>query len=145
MIGHEISHSFDNNGAAFDSTGALRNWWTAADLAKFNAAGDALAAQFDTYKPFPDLAINGKLCVIHRPGGNWSDNGGRHYGAADITVREIKTLRRGNEPGTWRVHFVRMGASINFHPTPKVACREAMQELADRGDALVEHFSKKVV
>ena len=91
------------------------------------------------------LAINGKLCVIHRPGGNWSDNGGRHYGVADITVREIKTLRRGNEPGTWRVHFVRMGASINFHPTPKVACREAMQELADRGDALVEHFSKKVV
>lgn len=63
VIGHEISHSFDNNGAAFDSTGALRNWWTAADLAKFNAAGDALAAQFDTYKPFPDLAVNGKLTL----------------------------------------------------------------------------------
>ncbi|HWT41835.1 MAG TPA: M13 family metallopeptidase [Sphingopyxis sp.] len=63
VIGHEISHSFDNNGAAFDSTGALRNWWTPADLAKFNAAGDALAAQFDTYKPFPDLAVNGKLTL----------------------------------------------------------------------------------
>jgi putative endopeptidase len=63
VIGHEISHSFDNNGAAFDSTGALRNWWTAADLAKFNASGDALAAQFDTYKPFPDLAVNGKLTL----------------------------------------------------------------------------------
>jgi len=63
VIGHEISHSFDNNGAAFDSTGALRNWWTAADLAKFNAAGDALAAQYDTYKPFPDLAVNGKLTL----------------------------------------------------------------------------------
>ena len=63
VIGHEISHSFDNNGAAFDSTGALRNWWTPADLAKFNAAGAALAAQFDTYKPFPDLAINGKLTL----------------------------------------------------------------------------------
>jgi endothelin-converting enzyme/putative endopeptidase len=63
VIGHEISHSFDNNGAAFDSTGALRNWWTPADLAKFDAAGDALAAQFDTYKPFPDLAVNGKLTL----------------------------------------------------------------------------------
>src|SRR3546814_5429196 len=38
VIGHEISHSFDNNGAAFDSTGALRNWWTAADLKKFEEA-----------------------------------------------------------------------------------------------------------
>lgn len=63
VIGHEISHSFDNNGAAFDATGALRNWWTPADLAKFNAAGDALAAQYDTYKPFPDLALNGKLTL----------------------------------------------------------------------------------
>jgi len=63
VIGHEISHSFDNNGAAFDSTGALRNWWTAADLRKFEEAGAALAAQFDTYKPFPDLAVNGKLTL----------------------------------------------------------------------------------
>ena len=63
VIGHEISHSFDNNGAAFDSTGALRNWWTAADLKKFEEAGSALAAQYDTYKPFPDLAVNGKLTL----------------------------------------------------------------------------------
>ncbi len=63
VIGHEISHSFDNNGAAFDSTGALRNWWTAADLKKFEEAGAALAAQYDTYKPFPDLAVNGKLTL----------------------------------------------------------------------------------
>ena len=39
MIGHEISHSFDNLGADFDSTGKLRNWWTPADLAHFEAAG----------------------------------------------------------------------------------------------------------
>lgn len=63
VIGHEISHSFDNNGAAFDSTGALRNWWTAEDLKKFEAAGKALADQYDTYKPFPDLAVNGKLTL----------------------------------------------------------------------------------
>ncbi|HYD72858.1 MAG TPA: M13 family metallopeptidase, partial [Candidatus Binatia bacterium] len=49
VIGHEISHSFDNNGAAFDSTGALRNWWTDADLANFRAQGEALARQYDAY------------------------------------------------------------------------------------------------
>lgn len=63
VIGHEISHSFDNNGAAFDSTGKMRNWWTAADLAKFNQVGQALADQFDTYEPFPGLHVNGKLTL----------------------------------------------------------------------------------
>ncbi len=63
VIGHEISHSFDNNGAAFDSTGKMRNWWTAADLERFNQSGKALADQFDTYQPFPGLHVNGKLTL----------------------------------------------------------------------------------
>lgn len=63
VIGHEISHSFDNNGAAFDSTGKMRNWWTKEDLAQFDKAGKALADQYDTYRPFPDLAVNGKLTL----------------------------------------------------------------------------------
>ena len=63
VIGHEISHSFDNNGAAFDSTGKLRNWWTAADLTKFNQSGKALAAQYDQYEPFPGLHVNGTLTL----------------------------------------------------------------------------------
>ena len=60
VIGHEISHTFDTEGSAFDSKGRVRNWWTSADLAHFNAATAKLAAQYDTYKPFPDLAVNGK-------------------------------------------------------------------------------------
>lgn len=63
IIGHEISHSFDNNGALFDSTGRMRNWWTTEDFAHFTASGDALAKQYDAYKPFPDLALNGKLTL----------------------------------------------------------------------------------
>lgn len=63
VIGHEISHSFDNSGALFDETGKLANWWTKEDLEHFEAAGAALAAQFDTYRPFPDLAVNGKLTL----------------------------------------------------------------------------------
>jgi endothelin-converting enzyme/putative endopeptidase len=60
VIGHEISHTFDNEGSAFDSQGRVRNWWTAADLAHFEAATARLAAQYDAYRPFPDLAVNGK-------------------------------------------------------------------------------------
>jgi predicted metalloendopeptidase len=63
VIGHEISHSFDNNGAAFDATGAMRNWWTDADKAKFNEAGTALARQFDEYEPFPGLHVKGDLTL----------------------------------------------------------------------------------
>ncbi len=63
VIGHEISHSFDNNGAAFDASGKMRNWWTASDLARFGKAGRALAGQFSTYEPFPGLHVNGKLTL----------------------------------------------------------------------------------
>jgi predicted metalloendopeptidase len=59
-IGHEVSHSFDNAGALFDSRGRLRNWWTPADFDHFKASGAQLAAQYDGYHPFPDLALNGK-------------------------------------------------------------------------------------
>jgi endothelin-converting enzyme/putative endopeptidase len=60
IIGHEISHTFDSQGAAFDSKGRVRNWWTPDDLTHFNTAASALAAQYDTYKPFPDLSVNGR-------------------------------------------------------------------------------------
>jgi putative endopeptidase len=58
-IGHEISHSFDDQGALFDAQGRLRNWWQPDDFAHFRASGARLAAQFDGYKPFPDLHVNG--------------------------------------------------------------------------------------
>jgi predicted metalloendopeptidase len=60
VIGHEISHSFDDQGALFDATGKLSNWWTPDDLAHFKASGEALAKEFDGYKPFPDRGVNGK-------------------------------------------------------------------------------------
>jgi putative endopeptidase len=60
VIGHEISHTFDTLGSTFDSKGRLRNWWTPEDLKHFEASTQRLADQYDTYKPFPDLALNGK-------------------------------------------------------------------------------------
>jgi putative endopeptidase len=60
VIGHEISHTFDTEGSTFDAKGRLRNWWTPDDLNHFEAATAQLAAQYDMYKPFPDLSVNGK-------------------------------------------------------------------------------------
>ncbi len=63
VIGHEITHSFDSTGALFDETGRLRNWWTEQDLARFESAGRALAAQYGAYQAFPDLNLNGDLSL----------------------------------------------------------------------------------
>jgi predicted metalloendopeptidase len=63
VIGHEISHSFDDSGSLFDATGKLSNWWTPEDLKHFQASASQLAKQFDAYFPFPDLHINGKLTL----------------------------------------------------------------------------------
>lgn len=60
VIGHEISHGFDNTGAEFDAQGKLANWWTPEDAAHFKAAGDRLVKQYDGYEPLPGLHVNGK-------------------------------------------------------------------------------------
>src|SRR4051794_16479043 len=63
VIGHEMGHGFDNEGRKFDPKGKLRDWWSPEAAKAFTAKTDALVAQYDTFKPFPDLAINGKLTL----------------------------------------------------------------------------------
>jgi predicted metalloendopeptidase len=63
IIGHEISHSFDDQGAQFDAEGRLRNWWTDADRKHFEEASARLVKQYDAYKVFADLSVNGKLTL----------------------------------------------------------------------------------
>jgi predicted metalloendopeptidase len=58
-IGHEISHSFDDQGSQFDAYGKLVNWWTPGDAAHFKDASERLARQFDAYEPLPGLHVNG--------------------------------------------------------------------------------------
>jgi putative endopeptidase len=60
IIGHEISHSFDDQGAQFDPAGRLHNWWTELDYKHFKESSEELVAQYNAYKPFSDLAVNGK-------------------------------------------------------------------------------------
>jgi predicted metalloendopeptidase len=63
VIGHEISHSFDDQGALFDAAGRLSNWWTKEDFEHFKQSSARLVEQYNAYKPFPDLAVNGKLTL----------------------------------------------------------------------------------
>jgi endothelin-converting enzyme/putative endopeptidase len=72
IIGHEISHTFDSEGSAFDAHGGLRNWWTPADLDHFNAATEKLASQYSKYCPFSDLCLNGRQTLAE----NIADLGG---------------------------------------------------------------------
>jgi putative endopeptidase len=60
IIGHEISHSFDNTGAEFDAQGKLENWWTPADLAHFKATTRQLVKQFNQYQALPGLHVSGE-------------------------------------------------------------------------------------
>ncbi|HZS53701.1 MAG TPA: M13 family metallopeptidase [Bryobacteraceae bacterium] len=72
IIGHEVSHTFDSEGSTFDAKGQLRDWWTPSDLKHFQAATAKLAAQYDQYHPFPDLALHGKQTLAE----NIADLGG---------------------------------------------------------------------
>jgi predicted metalloendopeptidase len=63
VIGHEISHSFDDAGALFDATGLMRNWWTPNDFVEFKKHAKALSDQYDTYEPFPGLHVKGNLTL----------------------------------------------------------------------------------
>jgi putative endopeptidase len=72
VIGHEISHGFDDQGRQFDGAGELRDWWQPQDAARFTAEAAKLAAQYDTYDGIPGMKVNGKLTL----GENIGDQGG---------------------------------------------------------------------
>lgn len=72
VIGHEMSHGFDDSGSQYDKDGTLRNWWTKDDLAKFKARTELLGKQFDAYTVQDTIHVNGKLTM----GENIGDLGG---------------------------------------------------------------------
>ncbi len=90
VIGHEIGHGFDDQGSKSDATGALRNWWTDADRAAFDALGDRLVAQYDAFCPLDE----GKTCVNGRftLGENIGDVGG-----LSMAWRAYKIATRGKD------------------------------------------------
>ncbi len=72
VIGHEITHGFDDQGRKIDATGQLRDWWTAQDAERFDAEAARFGAQYDAYEPTPGFHVNGKLTM----GENIADLGG---------------------------------------------------------------------
>jgi putative endopeptidase len=72
VIGHEVSHGFDDSGSRFDAKGNLSNWWGDKDLERFQERTGKLVAQFDASEPLPDLNVNGEFTL----GENIGDLGG---------------------------------------------------------------------
>ncbi|HZY52097.1 MAG TPA: M13 family metallopeptidase, partial [Reyranella sp.] len=72
VIGHEISHAFDDEGSRYDGAGMLRNWWTPADRERFEARTKRMVQQYDAYSPIEGYHVNGALTL----GENVADNAG---------------------------------------------------------------------
>jgi endothelin-converting enzyme/putative endopeptidase len=89
VIGHEISHGFDDQGAQFDAQGRLQNWWTDADLKKFQERGQCVVKQFEGYFIEPGVHHNGKLVL----GESIGDLAG-----AKIAYRAFHIAQRGKPP-----------------------------------------------
>ena len=105
VIGHEISHAFDNNGANFDENGNLKNWWTEEDFAAFKALTADMIEQFDGIE-FHGGKINGELTVSE----NIADNGGM-----GVTLE----IMRGLENPDYQAYFMNWA---------RVWCRKAKEE-----------------
>jgi putative endopeptidase len=76
VIGHELTHGFDDQGRKIDAAGALRDWWTQDDAKKFEARAKVLGTQYDAYEPLPGVHVNGSLTM----GENIADLGGLTMG-----------------------------------------------------------------
>jgi predicted metalloendopeptidase len=63
VIGHEISHGFDDEGRKYDGDGNVKDWWTEADNKAFLERASVLVKQYDAFKPLPDLHVNGELTL----------------------------------------------------------------------------------
>ena len=90
VIGHEMSHGFDDQGSMFDAAGNMADWWTAEDKAKFEEKGAKLAAQFDAVEILPGLYANGRYTL----GENIGDHGG-----LSIAYTAMENALAGNRPG----------------------------------------------
>ncbi len=86
VIGHEMSHGFDDSGSQYDKDGTLRNWWTDEDRKKFTAKADALVAQYNAYTVLDTVHVNGKLTL----GENIGDLGG-----LNIAYEAFKMTKQG--------------------------------------------------
>jgi len=165
VIGHEITHGFDDEGAQFDRFGNLKNWWTPQDLKNFKERGECIAKQFDGYFVEGDLHMNGKLVE----GESIADLGGvtLAYAAYEKSIegkpREKDTNGFNPEQrfflgfardwqGHQRPEVARLQANTDPHPLARFRVRGPVSNMAEfakafgctKGDAMVREKVCKI-
>jgi len=97
VIGHELTHAFDDQGRRYDGAGNLRDWWTAADTKAFETRADCIAQEYGKFSPAPGVTLNGKLTL----GENAADNGGIHLAymaSMDSLAKKVLPKQDGFTP-----------------------------------------------
>ena len=107
VVGHELTHGFDDQGARFDEKGNMRNWWQPEDEAQFKARGQCVVDQYDTYEALPGVNVNGKLTL----GENIADLGGTKlaFSAYRSLRKDAKQLYRAEGLSEDQVFFIASG------------------------------------
>ena len=95
VIGHEISHHFDDRGRQFDALGNLRDWWQPDDAAAYRVRADRLAALYSSYEPLPGERINGRMTL----GENLSDVGGIQIAYAGLQIALARQRQAAQRAG----------------------------------------------
>ncbi len=90
VIGHELTHGFDDQGSKFDGNGNLSNWWTEADRKEFDQRTGCIADEYSSFTPLPELHLNGRLTL----GENTADNGGMRI--ALMALRKALAAEKGS-------------------------------------------------
>ena len=165
IIGHEITHGFDDQGAKFDLHGNMRNWWTDTDLKEFQSRGDCVAKQFDGYVVEGDLHMKGKLVE----GESIADLGGLTIAYTayqkSLQSRPAQTDSNGFTPeqrfflgyaDAWknnlRPELAKLQANTDPHPLPKFRANGAVSNMSEfakafgckKGDAMVRAQACKI-
>jgi putative endopeptidase len=165
IIGHEITHGFDDQGAKFDLQGNMKDWWTENDLKEFESRGDCVAKQFDGYVVEGDLHMNGKLVE----GESIADLGGLTiaYAAYEKSLQS-KPAEKDADGFTpeqrfflgfadaWksniRPELAKLQANTNPHPLPKFRANGSVSNMAEfakafgckKGDPMVRADACKI-
>ena len=118
VIGHEITHGYDDQGRKYDADGNLNEWWTEADAKEFDARAQKVVDQFDGYEVLPGLHVNGKLTL----GENLADLGGVRvsYDAMERALAKDPSKRKNIDGFTPEQRFF-----LSFSQIWRINCREA--------------------
>jgi putative endopeptidase len=164
VIGHEMGHGFDDQGAKYDENGVLRDWWSPADVAAFNALADKMKAQYAGFSPLPGLKLNGALTIGENIGDHCGmivgflaykmAQGGRPAPVLEGTTGDQRFYMAWSQ--VWRASYteqaMRNQVQTGPHSPPEFRCNGTIQNADDwyrafnirRGDKLYVAPSKRV-